>query len=137
MSDIRRAYIAGPMRGYPMHNFAAFAEAAEVLRAQGWEVVSPAEMDLANGYDGSRPPTEDELIEMFERDLAAIDTVDYIILLPGWESSVGVATELKHAAKDLHPDKRPGLVLFRPESKSVTYITWQEIAPVRGVAANA
>ena len=37
-------YIAGPMRGYPDHNFPAFRAAAAALRRAGYGVVNPAEL---------------------------------------------------------------------------------------------
>lgn len=37
-----RLYIAGPMSGVPQHNYPAFDEAANALRAAGYLVVNPA-----------------------------------------------------------------------------------------------
>lgn len=122
MTDERKvAYVAGPMRGYPLMNFPAFAQATAVLRAQGWTVISPAEMDQQSGFDGSRNPTEVELLEMFERDLAAVDKVDTIILLPGWEDSEGVKVEIRHASR--RKPSRPNLAVYT-EAGTVEPIEW-------------
>jgi hypothetical protein len=40
-----RWYLAGPMTGIPAFNFPAFDLAAADLRAQGIDIVSPAELD--------------------------------------------------------------------------------------------
>lgn len=40
-----RYYIAGPMSGIPQFNFPLFHAAAAALRAQGFDIVSPAETD--------------------------------------------------------------------------------------------
>lgn len=48
----RRAYIAGPMRGYDRFNFPAFDAAKDRLIEMGWDVVSPADLDRAVGITG-------------------------------------------------------------------------------------
>lgn len=40
-----KLYIAGPMTGLPDLDFPAFHEAAAKLRAQGHEVINPAEIN--------------------------------------------------------------------------------------------
>ena len=108
--DRKVAYLAGKMRGVEHMNFPAFAAATAELRAAGWTVISPAEMDVENGFDGSRDPSEAELLEMCERDLAAGDVVDTIILLPGWQDSEGVKVELRHASR--RKPLRPSLAVY-------------------------
>lgn len=120
MSDRRTCYVAGPMRNYENMNFPAFDQATDDLRYQGWTVISPAELDRDSGYDGSRPPTDFELVEMFQRDLNAIDTVDTIVLLPGWRDSDGVKVELRHASK--RKPSRPSLAVY--EDGTVTPMEW-------------
>ena len=89
-------YVAGPMRGISQFNFAAFDCARDLLRSKGYQVISPADLDRANGFDGTSPhePSAAELNQMIGRDLDAIRTCTHIALLPGWEKSSGVAVEL-------------------------------------------
>lgn len=97
-------YISGPMSGIPQFNFAAFAEAARVLREQGYTIVSPHEMDTpemqaaawksATGSMDDLPPGE-SWGTMLGRDVQIIaDVCDGIVLLPGWEKSRGARLEV-------------------------------------------
>lgn len=99
-----KIYLAGPMRGYPKFNFPAFEHGAQVLRAQGHTVFSPAENDKAKyGHDfGNNVVLGDAKTETPEFDLRAAlaaDThwiatqADAIALLPGWEKSTGAFAE--------------------------------------------
>lgn len=90
-----RLYLAGPMRGIPEWNFPAFRAAAAALRARGYEVVSPAEMDDAIG--GPEVAVQD-MRNTLSRDLVEVFKCDGIALLPGWESSPGALLE-RHAAE--------------------------------------
>jgi hypothetical protein len=90
-----KIYLAGPMRGKPCSNFAAFDYAAYKLRAQGHEVFSPADHDRSLGLTG-----EDEAAAIaVSRDLFDADThyickeAHAIALLPGWEQSEGATAE--------------------------------------------
>ena len=73
-----RAYIAGPMSGLPDLNFPAFHEAAARLRAFGWDVVNPAEINPDHGMPWA---------ECMRRDIAQLVTCQGIVLLSGWENS--------------------------------------------------
>lgn len=94
-----RAYLAGPMRGYDLFNFPAFDEAAKYLRSFGWNILSPAEHDReafpdfdpsSNSLDGFdiRAALQWDLAQILDPDTHAV------IVLPGWESSVGCALEV-------------------------------------------
>ena len=79
-----RIYIAGPMTGLPDFNFPAFHAAAKHLRAQGHDVVNPAEI------------SPDPLLsweEWMRRDIPQLLTCEAIYLLPGWENSKGAWLE--------------------------------------------
>lgn len=95
-------YLAGPMSGYPQFNFPLFISAAADLRARGYEIVSPAELDAENGIDkeamastdGDASRLSQTWGDMLARDVKIVaDQVDGIILLPGWEKSRGARLE--------------------------------------------
>lgn len=100
-----KAYIAGPMSGYPQYNIPAFDTAAWALRQQGWDIVSPAELDhpeiraacLASpdgGVIGQTNGIGGTWGDFLARDVKIVaDQVDAIVLLPGWEDSKGANLE--------------------------------------------
>jgi Domain of unknown function (DUF4406) len=111
-------YIAGPMTGLPEFNFPLFNKVARELRAQGHECFNPAERDLVRHpeIDFTSGDVEKVKSEGFSlRDALADDThyickvADAIIMLPGWEISLGaraehaLATALKHIIIYLPP----------------------------------
>lgn len=88
------AYVAGPMSGIPGFNFAAFDEARDGLIEEGWEVISPADLDRAVGFDPSTSVvTKEFLDEAMERDIEAVMRVDAMVMLPGWKTSKGARAE--------------------------------------------
>jgi hypothetical protein len=87
----RRVYLSGPMTGLPLFNVPAFTEAAAALRAEGYEVVNPAELDLAD----TGPM---EWADYIRRDLPELCKCNIIALLPGWEASRGAKLEFHVAA---------------------------------------
>lgn len=94
------AYIAGPMTGHPRWNFDAFAAAAADLRAHGLTVISPHEMDLADGFDPDAPVgdyTEADRHRAMRKDIAAVLSADVVYCLPGWTLSRGAQLEIKVA----------------------------------------
>lgn len=101
----QRIYIAGPMRGYENYNWAAFEEAARLLRLVGHEVISPTEIDEEAGVvyverdsDGTVLSTaltpSFNFEEVIARDLEAVASCTAIYLLEGWEASTGAKMEL-------------------------------------------
>lgn len=101
-------YLAGPMRGYAGCNFAAFDAAAERLRQLGWAVLSPAEHDrekYGDRLDCTVDCSDAEIGTFFDLedamawDLNAIASANLMVVLPGWEQSRGVASEMAHAKK--------------------------------------
>jgi hypothetical protein len=95
---VKRIYIAGPMRGIPLHNFPAFDRARDFFRSAGFEVYSPADIDRAHGineltWDDNAPDAQERLRELAKRDFEALIQCDAIALLPGWERSRGVKWE--------------------------------------------
>lgn len=91
-----RVYVAGPMRGYPRFNFGAFDRACRVLRARGYEPVSPADLDRKNGFDPDIKGADYSTFDMkaaVRRDVEAILQSDAVVFLPGWRRSVGARAE--------------------------------------------
>lgn len=84
---MRVIYLAGPITGKPNYQF-AFDAAAFALRAQGWIVLSPVE--LPKGL------TEAAYMDIC---LAMVRNADAILLLDGWEDSVGATCERALAQK--------------------------------------
>lgn len=96
-------YIAGPMTGYQNYNFAAFDKARDKLNAEGWTVISPADIDRENGFDALKGDDPEIVTKEFMRramraDLDALQRVDAIYMLEGWEKSKGATAEY-HVAK--------------------------------------
>jgi len=89
---MKRIYVAGPMTGLPDLNFPAFNAQVERLRAEGWDVVSPVEINCGLDHEGWNA--------CLRRDLAALVTCDALWLLPGHHSSRGATLEL-HVAREL------------------------------------
>lgn len=83
-----KLYIAGPMTGYPELNFPAFHAEAARLRALGFEIVNPAEINADPCV---------EWLECMRRDIRALVLCDGIALLEGWEESRGAKVEHKLA----------------------------------------
>lgn len=98
----RTCYVAGPMRGLPAFNFPAFDKAAALLRAKGWKVISPAEIDREHGdVDGLPPDTKFTAAQnraFYVRDSNALlslnpDNGDAIFFLASWDNSTGAIAE--------------------------------------------
>ncbi len=88
---MKRIYIAGPMTNMPALNFPAFHAEAARLRALGYEVVNPAEVNAepSAGWHAC-----------MRADIAQLVTCDAVRLLEGWESSRGASLEA-HIAHSL------------------------------------
>ena len=86
-----RFYLAGPMTGLPLLNFPAFNAEAGRLRALGFDVVNPAEINT------------DPNASCMRDDIKELVTCDAIILLPGWDKSRGANLEF-HIAERLEMD---------------------------------
>ena len=88
---MKKIYISGPMTGLPDLNFPAFHQAAKDLRAMGFDVVNPAEInaDPSTGWQ-----------ECMRADIKALCDCDTIAMLPGWQRSNGAHLEV-HVAHRL------------------------------------
>lgn len=110
-----KVYIAGPMSGLPQFNFPAFYAAAEALRAAGFDVVSPAELDDAEDKgaamaspDGDPAKAKKTWGDFLARDVKLLadgvlvdpgqngglyEPIEGIVFLPGWKQSKGAKLE--------------------------------------------
>lgn len=78
-----RVYVCGPMTGLPEFNYPAFAAETARLRALGYDVVSPAEIN----------PNGGTWKECMKKDIAQLMTCDLLVWLPGWSNSRGARIE--------------------------------------------
>jgi hypothetical protein len=81
---MKRVYVAGPMTGYKNFNYSAFHQAATMLRLEGYEVVSPAEINNESV----------SWLEAMKRDIAELVFCKIVFVLPEWEQSKGANVEL-------------------------------------------
>lgn len=98
-----RYYLAGPMRGVRLFGFPAFDAARDKLKAEGHEVISPADMDREIGLHPEVLPADYDwrdlsaigfsLHDAIDRDVAALKRCDAIYMLSGWEHSAGARAE--------------------------------------------
>lgn len=100
-----RIYIAGPMTGIPQFNFPLFDEAARVLRHDGYDAVSPAELDDPEDRKAALESPDGHMHgghhmnktwgDFLARDvkLLADDGIEAVVVLPGWETSRGARLE--------------------------------------------
>lgn len=98
-----KVYIAGPMSHIPQFNFPYFDHVANTLRDQGYDVVSPAELDdpafrakvLAEGITGEESHLLGAWGDCLARDVKLISDggIEAIFLLPGWRRSRGARLE--------------------------------------------
>lgn len=82
---MKRIYLSGPMSGIENHNFPAFNAEAARLRALGYSVINPAEVN---------PDTSMSWHECLRVDIKLLCDCDMLALLPGWEHSNGAHLEL-------------------------------------------
>lgn len=98
-------YLAGPMTNIPQFNFPLFREATAALRAQGFDITSPAEQDTPAvqtaafaSPDGKLDPTgkigDETWGEILAKDVKLIaNDIFGIIYLPNWADSRGSLLE--------------------------------------------
>ncbi len=114
-----RLYIAGPMSNRPLFNFPSFFQCAMTLRRMDHEVVNPAEIDMANGFDPGRGYEEQgyDLPASLRDDFRLILDCGGIVMLPDWEESRfaplerAIAQAAGLSVYDYNPDARMGHVL--------------------------
>ena len=98
-----KIYLAGPMSGYPQYNQQAFEHTAARLRADGFDVTTPFELnDLVwhRHFGRAFDPATDTcdwgnpiLREMFAEDIRVLSESDKVVFLNGWKRSKGARLE--------------------------------------------
>jgi hypothetical protein len=98
-------YLGGPMTGIPQFNFPRFHEVGDILRDNGYNIISPAEIDdpetaaaaLASpdGAPGSGSANGESYEDFLGRDLIVVSlpTCVGMICLEGWQNSRGATAE--------------------------------------------
>jgi len=81
-----KIYIAGPMSGIKDYNHPAFHAMAAKLRAEGHDVVSPAELITDENYT--------TWIAAMRVCIAALMTCDRVEKIEGWSKSKGACIEV-------------------------------------------
>ena len=87
-SEIKLLYVAGPMTGYTECNYPAFNAAAADLRAHGYSVVNPVDVN---------PPEHCHYVDLLREDLRAMIDCDGVATLEGWWESAGARNEVQVA----------------------------------------
>lgn len=111
-------YIAGPMSGLPDFNRPAFNEAADKLRAEGYPVNNPAELD-----GGS---TDQPWEYYMRRALSLLVMSDEVRLLPGWLDSKGARLEVRTALALGLPVEGSNWVLSATREELLRFIDAEE-----------
>lgn len=81
---MKTIYLSGPMTGLPEFNFPEFHRIAAELRAKGYEVINPAEIEQPDKSWGA----------CMRRDIVELMRADTVALLKGWEQSAGAGLEI-------------------------------------------
>jgi hypothetical protein len=87
---MKKIYLSGPMTGLPHLNFPAFYAEADRLRALGYDVVNPAELN---------PDTGKSWQECMRVDIREMMDCDTVAVMPGWAASSGAHLEIHIASR--------------------------------------
>jgi len=80
-----KIYLSGPMTGLPNNNYPAFNEAARKLRAKGYRVLNPAEIE---------PPEIPTWKNYMRECIKMLMSANAVAMLPGWSQSRGASIEV-------------------------------------------
>lgn len=84
-----KLFLIGPRHGMKDSNFPDFHRTAAYWRNLNHQVISPAELDIAEGADrekgwGDEPLDHEIMSDQFRRDVAELSHCDAVVLLEGW-----------------------------------------------------
>ena len=98
ITDCKRIFIAGPMRGYEKYNFPKFDRIEKLLNDFGIDCVNPGRISrrFKEKDVNSDISVYNEMVRLQQE---AERTCDSILLLDGWQWSKGVQLEVKTAAE--------------------------------------
>lgn len=85
-------YLCGPMSGVEQFNIPLFESTAKRLREEGYNVITPFEINSLQHRRGVTE-TDAERLDYLRNDIRALIECQGIILLPGWEASKGAQLE--------------------------------------------
>jgi len=100
-SKLRSVYISGPMTGLPDLNHPAFLRLEKIWRKWGWTVANPVTINPANAHSDLTP--EEVRAVCIWTDLEAVRDTDALVLMRGWERSIGARAEVYLARSLNHP----------------------------------
>lgn len=94
-----KAYLAGPMTGYPERNFPEFIRRKKELESLGYEVVFPFDIDGNADNELTRPYVIRLDVFLIIGADASQKPVDAVFVLRGWERSRGTRLEVELACQ--------------------------------------
>lgn len=93
-------FISGPMSGHDDFNYPAFHEAGDYLKKHGHRFLSPAHGRFGTPRQAPAPHEVKPWEYYMRQSLKQLLFCDVILMLPGWENSMGATME-KNIAQDL------------------------------------
>jgi len=84
----KKVYISGPMTGIKDFNFPAFNKVADKLRAEGYEVLNPADHGAGEDWE-----------YYMKKDVKMVADCDMIVVLDKWHQSRGARIEVFLASR--------------------------------------
>jgi hypothetical protein len=91
----KRVYIAGPMSGFPDHNWGLFQEAEDYINSlEGYVAVNPHKLNPPDNQ-GNFP----DWTTCMKRDIPMLVQCDLVVVFDGWIASRGASLEMYIASE--------------------------------------
>lgn len=103
MSRLYDVYLSGPMSGHPEFNRPRFEAAARALELKGLKVLIPHDIPAID-HDGACPDSyatgeaHSNACHLRQDLIVMLRDCGHVVVLPGWEASVGARLEVSVAA---------------------------------------